>query len=810
MHWLLDAGHDVRFGARWLRRSPGFAALAALALALGIGANTAVFSMVDGVLLRPLSYREPGRLVAIWDRGVRDENLSKVFASYADFDDYRSARSFDAIAAATWATGARILTNPGPPTQMLAIPVSAGFFSMLGVPAALGRTFQPDDETRGCSVVVADGFWRSRLAADAGAIGRGLTLDQRLCTIVGIMPPGFSFYPHQAQIWMLIDKGFQPSTEKLSVGIFARLRPGVTRAQALAELTALHWAQHGQTPEDRDFVPVVDDLREEFTFLASRTLRTTLWLLSAAVGFVLLIACLNVANLLLGRSTVRRRELALRAALGSGRGRLVRQLLAEGLLLAMLGGLLGVGLAFGAIRYILAANPVELPVDADVRIHVPVILFTVAISILSVLAFTLLPALGAARIDVHEALKSGGRGAPRGTRPRVAWLLVLVQVSLSMVLLTAAGLLMQSVLKMGSASMGFRPDHLLVTGITVPGRGQPDPKILLPLYENVRRRLTTISGVAGVALSSGNLPPYGGPVDRLAVEGETASQTLDVGQRGIDPGFLAVLGVPLMRGRNFDDRDRIGGEPVALINEALAREYFPGRNALGQRIRLGTEPRLGPWLTIIGVIGDIKTGTLLREMSWEASPIVYSPLAQEPRLSVGVEIRTAGNVAGLGAAISREIAASDAHIVVGGRSTMESRLGEVLAYPRFRALILSVFAGCALLLAVIGLNGVLGQFVAQRTPEFGIRMALGAKPGDILRLVARQGGVPVVMGLAAGIAGAAASSRVLSGLLYGVTPLDPWTMAGVAAMLLAAAAAGIVFPARRAARLDPMAALREE
>ena len=797
---------DLRFAARTFAKRPGFTAVAVLTLALGIGATTAVFSIVNAVLLRPLPYKDPDRLTAIWIRSTREKALAKLFATYRDYVEFRDhARTLEIIAAATWAkqTG-RVLTGRGPSREVLTIPATASFFDMLGVQAAIGRTFQPEDEGRGCSILLAHKFWASTLASDGSVVGQSLTLNQVPCTVVGVMPERFSFYPGQTQAWVLLGPGFHPEPDML-VGIFARLKPGVTAAQAQSEVRSLYRAIHTEG-ETRYFEPAVYDLHGEFTFLAGRTLRTTLIVVFAAVLLVLLIACLNVANLLLARLSERHRELAVRAALGSGQGRLILQVLTESLLLSVLGAAFGVAVALGAIRYYRYASPIELTVGADVSVNLPVLLFTAALSIASTVIFGLLPAVRASRVDLAERLKAAGRGSVPGRRG-LARTVIAVEMALSFLLLTGAGLLMASAFRMGSEPLGFNPKGVLATRVGLPVSRFPNDAARLRAYDHLLERLEHLPGVAGAVLAS-KIPPDAGGNQTLEVQGRgTAAEVHDVGADAVSPEFFDVLNIPLRRGRAFDMRDREHSQPVAIVNEVLVREYFPHTDPLGRQIRI---PGGMQWLTIVGVVGNLKHTELMNEMSWVETPILYQPLAQAARPAIQVAVRAAGEPANLGREIQRQIAEIDPAIPISEVEALTSRLAKKLTYPRFRAMVLAFFALGALLLSAVGLHGVLSQLVAQRTAEFGVRRAVGAQTRDLLWLVARQGGAPVLAGLAAGVCAALAFSRVLANLLYGIQPADPSALAVVSAILLAVAGIAILSPARRAARVDPMIALRDE
>jgi putative ABC transport system permease protein len=806
--WLSDLHLDLRFAARSFAKRPGFSAVAALTLALGIGAATAVFSIVDAVLLRRLPYKDPARLAVVWVHSTREKSLPPVFDTYTDFDEFRRhARTLESVGAATWAryTGA-VLTGRGPARQILTIPASVSFFETLAVPAALGRTFLQEDESRACSVVLAYSFWKS-LGTDAALIGGNLTLDEKPCAVVGVMPERFSFYPRATQAWMLLRPASLPGQERLAVGIFARLKPGVTLAQAEGELRGLYRAIHPEAAA-QDFEPLVHDLHSEFTFLAGRTLRTTLILLFAAVLLVLFTACLNVANLLLARVSERRAELAVRIALGSGRSRLIRQVLAEGLLLCSAGALFGVALAWAATRYFTRANPIELTVGADLAINLPVLAFAIVLSAATTVGFALLPALRASNLDLAGHLKAGGRGSIKG-RHRIARTLVAVEMALSFLLLIGAGLFVASAFRMGAQPLGFTPDGIAAAGISLPASRYPTEAQRTMAYERLLESLERAPGIGGAALAS-LLPAHFVGSQTLEVQGRPVAAGREVHDVFIDtvsPGFFSLLHIPLFRGRSFTTGDRQNAPRVAIVNQALAAEYFPHADPIGQQIRLS---EAAPWLTVVGVAGNVKQSALMNEMAWFEKPVLYVPLAQDPRPSVQIAVRARTDAGAIAPELQREVAALDPSIPLGEVESLNARLARTLAYPRFRAAVFAFFALGALLLSAVGLNGVLSQLVAQRIPEFGLRRAVGAQTYDLLLLVARQGGVPVLAGLAAGVWATAAFSRLLAGLLYGIRPADPRALATVAMVLLAVAAAAILRPAVRAARADPMAALRDE
>jgi putative ABC transport system permease protein len=797
---------DLRYAWRILTKSPGFAAIVILTLAFGIGANTAVFSVVRGVLLQPLPYKDPARLVDVLDASVKDPNLSKTFGTYADFEEYaRHGRSFEKIAFATWASAGATLTGRGPARNVLAVPVSEDFFAMLGVQAARGRTFEPGDLSGNCPVVLSDSFWRNTLGGDARVIGQSLELSHRACTILGVMPPRFEFYPRQTNLWMLFTPADPRPRDQFPVIAFGRLKPGVTVAQAQSELAALH-KQISQAEWQRDFTPAVDNLQGEFTFLAARNLGATLGLLLVAVAAVLLIACLNVANLLLARSSARAREFAVRAALGSGRARLVRQLLIEGTLLAALGGIAGVAIAWAPVKYFLHTDPIELPIGSNVSVNLPVLMFTALVTMATALVFGIAPAWSGSRADLNAGLRSAGRGAISGGHRRLTRALIAVEISLSLVLLSGAGLLMRSVLKFGGADLGFDANNVLAMRSDLPARWYAAAGDRLRFYEDLKTRLNAIPGVE-ISTSAANVPPYSAGSPEVEVEGRGRAGRMNT--NAVSEDYFAVLHLALRRGRLFTAEDGPDSMPIAVVSERFASTYFPGGDPVGRRVRVWGEKN-APWLMIVGVVATERRPELMHEMSWHESAELYRPLRQQPPSSFAIAVRTHGDQAGTGRAIERALAEIDPEVPVGEIFPLRDSIGMYLKYPRFRAVVLDQFAGLALLLSALGLYGLLSQYVTQRTRELGLRMAIGARTRDIVRLVAIQGGVPLLAGVAAGLILTAGLTGYLKSLLFEVSPADPVTMIAAPAALVAAALAAMVKPALNAAAVDPMVALRDE
>ena len=809
--WLDDLFRDFRFGARTLRRNPGFTIVAILTLAIGIGATVAVFSILDAALLRPLPYKDPDRLVAIWGHGTEDKNLSKIFLDYEDFESFATrGNAFESVAAGTWAgpAGSHVLSGHGAAKQIIGIPVSASFFPMLGVSPALGRTFTADDQRRSCAVVLAHGFWTNTFAADADIVGQTITLDQKACSVLGVMPAKFAFFPSRTDAWILLEQ----EVGRFGVGIFARLKPGVTPAQAEIEAARLHREQH-PTGMWKDITPEVYDLHGEFAFLASRTLRTTLILMFAAVLLVLCIACLNVANLFLARLGDRERELAVRAAVGSGRARLARQVLTEALLLSLAGTIGGVVLASAATRYFQLSSPIELTAGSDVAINFRVLLFAAALCSVTTIVFGLLPSMRASRRNLITRLRAGGRGSvANNSGAGLTKLGIAAQIALSFVLLIGATLLMNSALRMGKADLGFNPTKLYSSFVSLPASRYATNEKRREFYGRLEDRIRGLQGVAGVALAS-KLPPDAGGNQEIEILGqpsEPGGRPHDVGADAVTPGFFELLQIPLKKGRQFDSRDHSNSAAVTIVNEALAAEYFHGRDPIGQRIRIGdASDNRSPWLTIVGVVGDLKHSELMNEMRWAETPILYRPLLQEPRPAIGIAFKTVTTALSY-RDVEHAVNSLDVEVPVAELEALSSRVSKLMAYPDFRAAVLSFFAISALLLSAVGLHGVLMQIVVRRTPEFAVRRAVGAQSKEIIQLVLRQAGIPVLAGLCGGFACTFIFSRVISNLLYGIEPADVIVLVSVTVTLLAVAGVAIALPAIRAVRIDPMIALRQD
>ena len=811
---------DLRYGARSLAKNLGFAVVAVLTLALGVGTNTIIFSIIYAVLLTPLPYRDPGRLVVIYDRETRATGLSKLMDLYHDFKEYREhSRSLDRLAGMTWVRGNPTLTGFGASKEVHEAQVTLDFFSLLGVSPALGRTFAQEDMARACTVVLAYPFWKDTLGGQEHMIGGSIRLDDQACEVIGVMPQTFTFFPAETELWTLINSNnkFERDPVHNDLAIYAHLKPGVSIPAALAELTLLH--DHGNEHQRHavETQPIVLPLQEELTWLAGANLRLSLIVLFSAVSALLLIACVNVANLLLTRSLARQRELAIRAALGSGTPRLIRQLLTEGLLLSLSAAASGLFLAIGVIHLFNIAHPIPLPLGATVRINAPVLFFTAGLSVLTTALFGFVPAWKASKIDVMEVLKTNGQSTTQGAGHRmVGRALIVAQVTLSLVLLTVAGLLIESVVHFASVPLGFAPNRVATMTISLPPRTYAEDVDRARIYERIFDQLQALPGAKAIALSSvvPFRPIYG--FDALEIEGqaprtaETAHH--DSGLISVSPQYFAALGISLLAGRAFDVDDQLQTEPVAIVNEALVKKYFDGEDPVGRHLRsFGAPSEHNPWRRIVGVAADEKTGNPFQEMSWLHTPCVFLPVAQVPPSRGTLVIRSSVDLMSLSNLVQGQVSRLDPGIPVSNIQNMEQLLvKEHFAYPRFRALVVGCFAGFALVLAVIGLYGVLSQVVAQRTHEIGVRRALGAEARRILWMVVQEGMTLVLLGVGLGAGTAWFVARFLGSLLYGVKSNDPTTLAIVSLLLVLAALTAILVPARRAMNVDPIVALRCE
>jgi len=804
---------DVRYAARTLAKSPGFTLAAVLALALGIGANTAVFSAVYGVLLRPLPYPDADRLALVHMR-FSPQNNDRGTLSIADYLDWKAAnRAFEDPVLYTVRridilrggdTGAE-------PEQVSGAMVTAGFFTALRSKPLLGRTFLPgDDSPTGEPVaVLSEDLWRRRFGANPAVIGQKIRTKAQYCTIVGVMPASLHFPRQDTELWTSLPLEPPKRRGPFFYRGFGRLNPGVSLEQAQQEANAVGRNIEQAHPQtySRLTLPVVP-LHEATVGSVRLPLLVMFW----AVLLVLLISMVNVASLLLARANTREREMAVRASLGAGRGRLLRQLLTESVLLALPGGAAGLLLAEGAIRALRYWNPGNLPRIEEIHLDGRVLAFTFLVSLLSGILFGLVPALQASRAAPGESLKEGGRsGTPGASRHRIHAALVVSEIALSLMLLIGAGLFVRSFVRLQQVSPGFQapPENLLTMRISPAGVNYDDAVKLTAFYERLLERVRQMPGVESAAVSDSLPPDREADADTFVIAGQQWSQEANpsVSAPLVSVDYFRALGIPLLRGRYFTAEDTANSPPVVIISEAMARRYFAGRDPIGERLkRSGPGPELSsPFMEIVGVVGDVKYMGLQRE----SGLAYYEPTAQnrEPRMFLAIRSAAAS---GLASAVLREIQALDRQAVVVQVTTMDQSIYASVAAPRFRTMLLGFFAGIALLLAAIGIYGVVAYSVTQRTHEIGIRMAVGARRLDVLRLVLGQGATLALLGICIGLGGSLALTQMLAQLLFSVKPTDPLTFGGVSLALAAVALLASFIPARRATRIDPLVALRYE
>ena len=808
---------DVRYALRMLRKAPGFTVVAVATLALGIGANTAMFSVINAVLLRPLPFPSPDALVAVSSVDLRrgPSQGASMSTSYPDFFDWRSMlQAFEHLS--SYRDASFTLVDGGRSLQVEGAVVSSELFSTLRTPPALGRGFRIEDERGGDVAVISDGLWRSRFAAAPDIVGRPVVLSSRPFTIVGVMPAGFQF-PIKApatDIWITLAEDARvenaddtPMTTERGahlLKVIGRLRPDATIASAQADLDVINATLQRDFPISNVATGV--RVSRQLDALVGDTRRPLLILL-AAVGCVLLIACVNLANLLLARGAGRTAEIAMRAALGASAPRLVRQFLTESLALAVLGTACGLAVAYGSIALLARWSPVELRGLDQIGIDGAVLAFTVSISLLSALAFGLVPALQAARIDPMPGAQGSLRTTAGVNQRRLRGALVVAETAIGVVLLVGAGLLLRSFDRLMRTPAGFDPDHVVTAKFTLPDARYSYPR-KVAFYDSLLADLGALPGVDAIAATA-PLPLSGSQFSisfQQPAEGPGSERhSSDFGI--VSPGYFRAMHIPLVSGRDFTAADSDSAPRTIIVNESFVRRYFPGANPIGQRIQpgLATTEKETPWREIVGVVGDIRH----RSPGEAARPAYFVPYAQGLITSLRLVIR-ARDTSGIGEDVRTLMAGKDPEIAVYDVKTMEQYLATTVASSRFQTLLLSLFAGVGLALTVVGLYGVMAYGVAQRTREFGIRLALGARPAEVRRLVMRGGLVLVAVGLAIGVVAAAFATELLTGALYGVNRLDPATFIAVAAVLLGVSALASYLPARRATRVDPMRALRSE
>jgi putative ABC transport system permease protein len=805
---------DLRYGIRLLFKQKGFTAVAVLTLALGIGANTAIFSVVNGVLLTSLPYHEPERLVVLWgDVPARGEHRTQVSAT--DVSDWRKQNTvFEVVA--TFSNWSATLTGEGEPERITGMQVGDGYFSVLHGQPLLGRVFTADEQIEGKDFVLVLGYglWVNRFGGARDVIGRKVYLSGRPYTIVGVMPEDFQPLPsnlveQSIQFYRPVAEGYDEDARSARhLRAIARLKQNVSLEQAQSEMSLITQRLADQHPKSNTGYGVrLVTLSEETV----GDLRLALILLQLAVLAVLLIACANVGNLALARATARQKEIVIRAALGAARGRLVRQLLTESMLIAFLGGVLGLLVALWGTGLVTSLGREFIPSLSRVEINLPVLAFTLSVSALAGILFGLAPAIQVTRVNLNERLKEGGRaaGGPTGQQ-KLRNGLIVAEVAMAVVLLVSAGLLIRSIIHLQEASPGFNTENLLTMNVWLPLAKYPNGPQWNAVYTQISQRIEALPGVQGVGLTSA-LPGRRDDFDRRSVQIETnpvpRGHEADADTYIVTPGYLRTMQIPLLKGRGLTAQDAAEGEPVALVSETFARRYWPNGDPLGKRIKFpGSEARPQPWRTIVGLVRDVKHYGVDKESTMQ----LYLPEAQYPVSWLTLVVRTAGDPAQALNAVRHEIRSIDPDQAVFKVATVDGLLAEGIARRRFVMLLLAVFASLALVLAASGIYGVMAYLVAQRTFEIGLRMALGAQAGDVLKLIIGQGLKLAVGGVAIGLVGALALTQLLKTLLFGVSATDPRTYVVIAALLLTVALMACWIPARRAATIDPLAALRCE
>ncbi len=796
---------DIRYGLRMLLKHKGFSAVAIIALGLGIGANSAIFSLVNGVLLRPLPYPDADQIVYFEGQnppeGITDSNIS-----VPDFQDWTTQSQAFSHTAFYWTGGAALAEQGGEPERVPRVGVTKSFFEVLGVQPMLGRTFleEEDQPNTPTVAILSEGLWKRRFGSDRNIVGRSVSINTRPVTVIGVMPGGFEF-PENTQIWTpaAVNPAEEPRDNR-SYSAIGRLKAGVELGQAQSQISAINAQAAKAFPDtNKGWDAHLARLHERLV----RSVRPSLLLLLGAVGCVLLIACANVANLLLARAAARQKEVAIRTAMGASRGRVLRQMLTESVLLSTIGGAVGLLLSFWLIELLVSISPPDSPRFGEASLDLRVLVFTLAISAFTGLIFGLAPALQASKLDVSGSLKEGGRTGEGHRRTSARSLLLIGEVAMSLILLVGAGLLVKSFLRLQEVKPGFNPERVLIASLSLPGAKYKEEQQKIDFYRQLTDRLKALPGVeaagAGVNLPLG-ASDYG--IGRAFVpEGRplNADEAANASWSTITPAYFEALQVPLLAGRAFNERDDGSGPKVVIVNRAVARKHFGSEiAAIGKRLTIWRDEKFPR--EIVGVVGETKPGALEEESGAQ----IYTPHAQDGTWGfMTLAIRTAADPAALTTTLRREVLALDKDLPIFNTRTMEDVVAQSMGSRRVSMLLFSVFAGAALLLAAVGIYGVMAYTVTQRTQEIGIRMALGAQTGDVLRMVVRQGMTLTVIGVVAGLAGAFVLTRVMANLLFGVGANDPATFLAISALLLAVSFLACYLPARRAAKLDPMKAL---
>lgn len=802
--------NDLRYAIRTLLKRPGFALAAVVTLALGIGGSTAIFTVVDAALLRGLPYKSPESLYHLWESTPQKEFGQREF-SYPDYQDYQQNQAMEAIAGYTG--GGAIMSGRGEPERLFAPMASANFFSVLGVEPAIGRAFQPGEDKPGAQKVamLTYGMWQRSFGGDPGVLGQAITLNDESHTIIGVLPASFQFALRPADLW----RPYQPTPNQLSrrfmhgTNIIGRLKPGVSVPQAQAELSTIasriereHNESHAGT--GLRLIPLQEQVVGQ--------VKPILLVLLAAVGFVLLIACANVASLLLTRSLSRQKEVAIRSALGASRWRVVKQLLTESLLLSLVGGAAGLLIAYWGVEVLVAALPVAqinaLPFLKTLQIDASILAFSFGLSLLTGIIFGLAPALQSSRLDLNAVLKEGGRNSGGGAGQRLRSALVMTEIALAVVLLVGAGLMMKSLLRLLEANVGFNPQNVLTMTVVLPTNKYNDAVRQVNFFAELKDQVQSLPGVNGAGTVN-ILPLQGGNTTRFIVMGDPVpppGQEVEANIRTVNESYFQTLGIPIVAGRLFDERDKAESPRVVIIGKSVADRMFAGRDPIGRHITYTAfqgQPDL-----IVGVVGDVK----ITGLDEAIRPVLYYPFRQNPGLGTNLVVRTGGDPNALAAALRNEIRNLEPEVAIFNVNAMERLIADSPAafMRRFPALLISIFAGVALLLASVGIYGVVSYSVSQQTHHIGVRMALGARGSDILKMVLKQGLGLTLAGMSLGVVASLGLMRLLRSLLFEVQTTDAGTFAAVLWMLFVVALFACYIPARRATRIDPLVALRYE
>ena len=809
---LADLGQDIHYGLRMLRKNPGFTAIAVIALALGIGANSAIFSVVNAILLKPLPYKNPDQLVMIWEEATH-LGFPKDTPPPANFIDWRQqATVFDGMAATSYRSFN--LTGVGEPERLDGRRVSANLFDFLGVKPIVGRTFVPEEDKPGAKVVLLnESLWQRRFGGDRSVIGRTLNLNGEPYTVIGVLPHSVRL-PSQGnwrdQVWVPIAFSPEEAANRGShyLEVIARMKPDVTLSKAQAEMDTIAARLAKQYPDvNARRGAVVKPLHEEII----GNMKSALLILLGAVAFVLLIACANVANLLLARAAVRQKEIALRLALGANRARLIKQLVVESILLSLIGGAVGLGLAYYGLDVLTRFIPKDVAHADTIAIDGKVLLFTLAVAVVTGLVFGLAPAAQASRFNLNETLKEGGRDSAAGVRgKRLRSSLVIAEVATSFILLIGAGLLINSFFHLRNLDPGFRADHLLALNVDLAEARYPDPQRRTAFFDELKRRLQNLPGVQSAAVA-GNLPfTYNGDSMGIAVQGipdPPIDEWPDVIYRTVGPEYFATMGIPVVRGRDFNDRDSLDTTLAVVISEKTARHYWPNEDAIGKHLKPGSTNSDVPWFTVIGVVKDVRQNDFIAEPKMQ---MYFSYRQLKDLIPNALVLRTSVDPLSLATSARNTIWGVDKDQPVANIDSMEHIVAGAVARQRFSTLLLTIFAGLALVLAAVGIYGVMSYSVAQQTREIGVRIALGAGRGDVLKMTVKQALKLVGVGLVCGVIVAFVLTRVMASQLFGTSATDPTTFLSIALIQLAVALLASYIPALRATQVDPAIALRAQ